>query len=1025
MDGRQALAQGAALKLETATGCTIYTINREIGRGGSCIVYDASYADNLGNFKLVRIKECYPHALRILRDKSGALAAEARDAAAFADAKARLKQAYQRNHELFSVSQLTNAVSNTSDIYEANGTVYVVSVYMNGKTFADFQGKTLHDCVSLLLGAAKALGRIHDAGYLYLDLKPDNILTLEGSLDLVQLFDFDSMVSARELADAISKNDASALRASYTKGYAPLELQTGKLRSLGRHSDIYSLGAVLFYALWHETPSAFDCDAAADYDYAHMTYADTAYQDRLFPALTEFFHNTLASYPADRYRSADEAAAQLQKILYLSDAAKPWLRSSAISAPAFFAGREAELEALRNLLNTAGCRVFNLHGMGGIGKSTLARAYIAAHRSEYDAVLWLYADGNTARALCDDRLVQVNTVSRLGDEPREEYLERKLRALSEIAAEQRVLVVVDNVIREYLEDLRTLESVGWDVLLISRSPLAEGLYPALGIAEMQPEALASMFQRYAHVDIATEQDARDFAAIAGAVHGHTLTMELLGRQIARSYLTLREAAQMVEDAGFQSLPGERIDYIRDQHATLAPLTTILDRLIEIDRFSDAEKRLLQILSAIDQPGMRVSLLRELTALPNLEAINRMEEGGWLEVASQRVVFHPVIREYFHAWPRGESVRRALDDMLVRLHRKMNPLEDQPDRDKQTPEDYYNLYELIVIAEQLLKYASPATPASQLLTFRTLMDAPVDMDEAVVDDMLRLLDNHEGLDPRCVLRLYETCAFTLGRLGRYDDAHGVLKKMKAYLKRHPSHYYTSWYHRAKAVLLNNQYGREKDWDCLRHEDAALQEARASKHPDAKRQQAAILLNKIQTLLEADSDMERCGNLLAEAAALLSDYRYDYEHYHFDCVAAMYYAFTGDEETSLQHIRRATANADATKDSPLAFVDHLLDEAAIAYAQLGRYQDAIDAVTQAIKMCDENEGLRRYREVRFDGWLLLGRIYAMSGDYISSEQTFDEAEKHMEDSPYELSLPICPAEIREKAERQRRAQSPNDN
>ena len=75
-------------------------------------------------------------------------------------------------------------------------------------------------------------------------------------------------------------------------------------------------------------------------------------------------------------------------------------------------------------------------------------------------------------------------------------------------------------------------------------------------------------------------------------------------------------------------------------------------------------------------------------------------------------------------------------------------------------------------------------------------------------MLRLLENPAGLNPRCVLRLYETCAFTLGRLECYDDAHAVLKEMKAYLKKNSSHYYMSFYHRASAVILNNQYGHER-------------------------------------------------------------------------------------------------------------------------------------------------------------------------------------------------------------------------
>ena len=64
MDGRIALTPGTKLKLSTATGYTIYTINQEVGRGGSCIVYDASYIDNLGNHKLVRVKECQKLANR-------------------------------------------------------------------------------------------------------------------------------------------------------------------------------------------------------------------------------------------------------------------------------------------------------------------------------------------------------------------------------------------------------------------------------------------------------------------------------------------------------------------------------------------------------------------------------------------------------------------------------------------------------------------------------------------------------------------------------------------------------------------------------------------------------------------------------------------------------------------------------------------------------------------------------------------------------------------------------------------------
>ena len=132
MDGRIALTPGTVLKLSTKTGYTEYTIARELARGGSCIVYDASYTDNLGNYKLVRIKECYPYALKMVRDEAGSLSPSARDGVAFDAAKRRLIAAYQKNHELFSLDGRTNSIANTSGIYEANGTVYIVSVYMTG-----------------------------------------------------------------------------------------------------------------------------------------------------------------------------------------------------------------------------------------------------------------------------------------------------------------------------------------------------------------------------------------------------------------------------------------------------------------------------------------------------------------------------------------------------------------------------------------------------------------------------------------------------------------------------------------------------------------------------------------------------------------------------------------------------------------------------------------------------------------------------------------------------------------------------
>lgn len=1016
MDGRIALAPGAVLNLSSGTGYIPYTINREVGRGGSSIVYDASYTDNLGNYKLVRIKECYPYAMRMARNESGELQPEGRNAQAFTEAKDRLIVAYQKNHDLFTINALTNTVANTSDIYEANGTVYIVSVYMNGKTFMDFQGETLHDCAALIRSTARVLKRIHDAGYYYLDLKPDNILTLEGSLDLVQLFDFDSMISMEDLQNAIQTNNPSKLRTSYTRGYASLEQQTGKLRQLGKHSDMYSLGAVLFYALWHKTPTAFDCEPDAAYDFSNMTYASGHYQDRLFRALTLFFHKTLASYYADRYQDADEAIAQLTDILMLSDDTKPWVHSTPVKGSIAFYGRQKEIKALSAMLEQADHGIASIYGLGGIGKSTLVRKYAADHSATWDTVLWLYDQGNLAQTIADDTLVQVNTVHRLKEESTEEYLQRKIQTLSSVAAEQRVLLVIDNFELEHLEQLNQFHQVGWTILLISRKRMPEGMFPAMQVEELNEDDLTFLFRYYSHCDLEEEQDLSAFRTIISCINGHTLLTELIARQIAKSYLDIQTAEAMVAGIGLADLPEEKIEYVHDQSAWRGTLLKILDRLVEVDRFSEQDRVCIKLLSLFYAPGIDAGLFKSLAEMDSLDFINELETSGWIKTENQHLYLHPMMREYIRTWPWTEEMEASAERMMYNLYERIRPAGARHDGSRQFPEDYDSLYRLLSIAQQMVDNADRTTEASQRLLFRLLMDAPVDQDTPALFRMLELLEDPRYLDDSSILRLYETAAYYRARLYMPDDAIAILKEMKRYLRKHPSAYYLSAYHRAMGVILHNANRDLKT--ILSHEDKAIAAARVSTHPEAKRQLAACLMNKARTLMSEGIRKDQVRKLILEAEPIVSKFTepLDYERYQFSCNAAMFFAMEGAADAAQTMMDAADAIAYASPDSDLAIAEHLIEEVAPFRMEMGQLDLAADTVLEAINICEEHLEALRYRETIFDAYLFLGRIYAMDGKYIESVKAFAEAEKRVADSPYEWKLPLCPDDIREKAEKE---------
>ena len=1015
MDGRTALQPDAKLTFYNHEGGAVsYVIRQEIGRGGSSIAYDASYTDNLGNPKLVRVKECYPHGLRLRRREDGGLEADPGDAGAFEERKCRFIEAYQQNHDLFSLEPLTNSVSNTSDIYLSGNTVYIVSTYSNSRTLASHRCASLRECVSLLASAGRVLQRIHEAGYLYLDLKPENILILNGSTDLVQLFDFDSLVSMA----AVKDNQVRQI--SYTRGFAPLELQMGQINRLGWHSDVYSLGAVLFHALWGRTPAAFDCDGSAVYDYAQTAFSSAEYQDRLYRELTDFLHRTLASYPGDRYAAMSEAVAHLETIARLSDETLPWLASTPFDAPTFFTGRDEALAALDELLRQPNRHVLSLHGLGGIGKSTLAREYLTRHRADYDAVLFLYDNGSPDALLADDRLVRISTVEKYGEEPAEDYYARKLDALRKLCDEQNILVVLDNFEPGHLNDASDLLALGWKVLLISREALPEGFCPSLRLNELSIEDQARLFVHYARCELTKDADIAAFVSIVNHVGGHTLLIELIARQMARNYLSLREAAALTASAGITSLSDGKVDYIKDRSAVRVTVDAVLDQLMEISRYNRRERHVMKLLSLFDAPGIPGLVFRVIANLEDMESINALEDSGWLKVDQNRLSLHPVLREYVQGWPwqGDEDYLTSAEGLMERLYSIILPEGMRPDADKQFPEDYGGLFPMLCLAEQVVDNLGIVTPASQKLRCRLILDAPVDRYESMLRRAEALLSRPETVDTDSVLRVYNHVALIYNKIGRHDDALETLSRMKGYLSRHKSAYYRALYHDMTACVLHEIDAEGNLEECLKHQEKAIFWARRSRRADSDRLLIQCLVNHAMTLLDVQPDANRCGKPLAEAAALIRRNcgAYDLERYNGLCVAAMYHAkLTHNAAEALKYLEAATHIADVARDSAMSYADHLLDECAPIYCEMGLYGEAVDAIREAVALCKKNMAVAAYRRLRFDACLFLARVYADTGDYVRSAEVYDQLEACREDSPYPFdeTEPLCPPSIREKA------------
>lgn len=665
MDHRIALKSNTPLHLCNDRGEAIHcVIESEIGRGGSCIVYEAARITDTGDKTLYRVKEFYPYKLNISRDENNGLTPSANDAEVFAQRQEQFRSDFSRTNQLFYSDTNYSSMANQLDVFRQNGTSYILSAYSSKKTLATYKPESLKECITLVKKVAYVLGNIHKQGYLYLDTKPDNVLVVDGYQKQIQLFDFDSLLSIQEVRKT-SKLNCSDVRLSYSKGFAPIELQTSKIKRLGAHTDVYSVGALLFYLLFGYTPTAPDCETDAVFDFTKIQYDYRKCDDRLFGSLSDFFHNALAVYYADRYQSMQEVSEQLQEIEKYADLVIPRIYSTQIAKPKIFYGRELEFGELDRLLANLDYNCLFLTGMGGIGKSAFIREYLTRRRGKFDTVLYVYYKGSIAATISNDSNIEINTL-RQDEEPKNgtRYFDKKLRKIRELVRGTSSVLVIDDFTGEFDDDLMELLKTELKIILLSRkAPFYQSCQEMKLSAISDLNALRCIFEDNLGRSIEdNEQDG--FEQILKRVEGHTLVLELIAKQIANSHITISSAASLTDEHGFSAIAPEKVDYEKDNKQTSDTIGNIIDALFEANMLSAEKKVLMKVSSLLSDDGIDINYFQQIMQLVSKDDLNELIKDGWLTISGDTFSMHNVIREAVHRWEWTPEYINATEQFLT-------------------------------------------------------------------------------------------------------------------------------------------------------------------------------------------------------------------------------------------------------------------------------------------------------------------------------------------------------------------------
>jgi serine/threonine-protein kinase len=197
-----------------------------------------------------------------------------------------------------------------SGLDKATGLHYLVLEYIDGPSahalLERFERLPVGDAVRIVLDIARALAHAHARAIIHRDIKPGNILLApDGTAKLADLG------LARKVDEA--SNLTFARQGVGTPYYVPYEQALNAKRADAR-SDIYALGATLYHLLTGEVPfpganntEVVERKADGKYIPAHVHNQDVP------PALEAILARMLARQPAQRYPSAEELLADLER----------------------------------------------------------------------------------------------------------------------------------------------------------------------------------------------------------------------------------------------------------------------------------------------------------------------------------------------------------------------------------------------------------------------------------------------------------------------------------------------------------------------------------------------------------------------------------------------------------------------------------------------------------------------------------------------------------------------------------------
>jgi len=208
------------------------------------------------------------------------------------------------------------------DFGQHDGAYYFAMAYIDGTPLDKLCVTDQLAAARIALAIADAIGHAHDAGIVHRDLKPANVIVRPDAR--VVVVDF-GIALLTDTPTQERMTEAGVPIGTYR--YMPPEQITGDILATGPHSDIYSLGVVLYWMLTGRVPFTASGNELVFQVLTEPPTPPEAIVPGVDPRLSRVALRALEKRPADRFPSMAAFATALAEVIEPSSVAPGTVRT--------------------------------------------------------------------------------------------------------------------------------------------------------------------------------------------------------------------------------------------------------------------------------------------------------------------------------------------------------------------------------------------------------------------------------------------------------------------------------------------------------------------------------------------------------------------------------------------------------------------------------------------------------------------------------------------------------------------------